>query len=326
MSSAADLSVLADSVPPLDGNQGWLNSPPLTPGDLHGKVVIYDFWTYSCVNCVRTLPHLKALYARYHAQGLEIVGIHSPEFDFEKDHDNVEHAVGQLGVTWPVVFDDDMNVWRAFGNQYWPAEYLADQQGRVRSAHFGEGDYSLKEDEVRALLAVPADAPRADADAGTTTPTAAQTPEIHLGTDFGGALYSASRPYGNGSATFTIPNPQDQNTFALGGAWTVDGQSATTSDASGALALRYQAGEVNLVLGLAGDQAPVPVVVDLDGAPVPAASRPDGMTVDGAGDTVVTVSGHDLYRLLKSGPSGFHELTVHPQRAGVQAYAYTFGT
>ncbi len=194
VSAASDLPVLADQVPSLDGNKGWLDSPPLAASDLLGKVVIYDFWTYSCVNCVRTIPHLQELYAAYHPLGLEIVGIHSPEFDFEKDHDNVQRAIGELGVTWPVVLDDDMNVWKSFGNQYWPAEYLADQKGQVRSVHFGEGDYSQKEDEVRALLNVPASTPRVDMATTDSTPAPQQTPEIHLGTDFGAELYSAAPP------------------------------------------------------------------------------------------------------------------------------------
>jgi thiol-disulfide isomerase/thioredoxin len=331
VASAGDLAVLDSSVPSLDGGKGWIGSPPLTAADLRGKVVIYDFWTYSCVNCVRTIPHLAALYARYHPLGLEIVGIHSPEFEFEKDHGNVERAVAELGVTWPVLLDDDMAVWNAFGNRYWPAEYLADQQGRERSAHFGEGDYSQKEDEVRALLGVPASTPRADDLAAGATPTALQTPEIHLGVDFGAELYSATRPYGPGLHAFTVPTPQDNGTFALSGDWTIDGQAATASSATSTLSLRYRAGEVNVVLGLAGTPsgaapAPVPVVVALDGAPVPEGERPDGMTVDADGRTVVTVAAHDLYRLLRSGPDGFHTLTLQPQAPGVQAYAFTFGS
>jgi thiol-disulfide isomerase/thioredoxin len=331
VSTGSDLAVLADSVPSLEGGKGWIGSAPLGAADLTGKVVIYDFWTYSCVNCVRTIPHLSSLYARYHPFGLEIVGIHSPEFEFEKDHGNVERAVAELGVTWPVLLDDDMVVWKAFGNQYWPAEYLADQHGRVRSAHFGEGDYSLKEDEVRALLGVPASTPRADDLSVGATPTAQQTPEIHLGTDFGAELSSATRPYGPGQQSFTIPSPQDAGTFALGGEWTVDGQAATASNGSSVLAVRYQAGEVNVVLGLAGTPSgaaasPVTVVVELDGAPVPEAQRPDGMTVDADGRTVVTVAAHDLFRLLRTGPAGFHTLTLRPEAAGVQAYAFTFGT
>jgi thiol-disulfide isomerase/thioredoxin len=329
--AATDLPVLANEVPSLAGGSGWLGSPPLAQADLAGKVVIYDFWTYSCVNCVRTIPHLKALYDRYHAQGLEIVGIHSPEFDFEKDHGNVSRAIGDLGVTWPVLLDDDMHVWNAFGNRYWPAEYLADQQGRVRSEHFGEGDYSLKEDEVRALLGVDKAAPRADDLAVGATPTAAQTPEIHFGTDFGAELYSATRPYPTGSSTFVLPDELDPNTFALGGQWTIDGQAATTASADATLAIRYQAGEVNIVLGLAATpsgaaNAAVPVVVELDGAPVPEASRPEGMTVDDQGRTIVSVAAHDLFRLVRAGPSGYHTLTLRSPVAGLQAYAFTFGT
>ena len=329
--AATDLPVLENEVPSIAGGRGWLGSPPLEAADLTGKVVIYDFWTYSCVNCVRTIPHLQALYDRYHAQGLEIIGIHSPEFDFEKDHGNVSRAIAELGVTWPVLLDDDMHVWNAFGNRYWPAEYLADQQGRVRSAHFGEGDYSLKEDEVRALLGVDKSEPRADDLAVGATPTAQQTPEIHLGTAFGAELYSAVRPYAAGPGSFTVPDDLDANTFALGGQWTVDGQAATTASPDAVLALRYQAAEVNVVLGLdetpsGAAPAPVTVVIELDGAPVPEAARPDGMTVDGEGRTVVAVAAHDLFRLVRAGPTAYHTLTLRPQAAGVQAYAFTFGT
>ncbi|MGI8663451.1 MAG: redoxin family protein [Acidimicrobiales bacterium] len=328
---ASDLPVLADSVPSIEGGKGWLDSAPLQASDLRGKVVLYDFWTYSCVNCVRTLPHLKALYDRYHPLGFEIIGIHSPEFQFEKDHGNVQRAVGELDVTWPVLLDDDMTVWRSFGNRYWPAEYLADKAGQVRSAHFGEGDYSQKEDEVRALLGVAASEPRADERPVGATPTAQQTPEIHFGTDFGAELFSATRPYAPGLATFTAPSDQASNTFALDGPWTIDGQSATASSASSRLTLRYQAGEVNIVLGLgaapsgAGGDA-VPVVVELDGEAVPSPSRPDGMSVDAEGRTVVAVGAHDLFRLVAGGPSGFHTLTLRPLASGVQAYAVTFGT
>ena len=321
--SAADLPVLNDVVPSLEGNKGWLNSDPLTPAALRGKVVVYDFWTYSCINCVRTIPHLQSLYARYHAQGLEIIGIHSPEFDFEKDHGNVTQAVKDLGVTWPVVFDDDMNVWRAFSNQYWPAEYLADQDGKIRSVHFGEGDYDQKEDEVRALLGIDASAPRAGA-TGTAdpTPTALQSPEMHLGTDFDGPQWCASPGSYATRSDFRAPDPQPSNSFALTSSWTIAGQDATSAAADATLVLRYQATEVNAVLSstVAGDA----VIVELDGQPVPAAMRPPAM-VERDGHTEVPVGMSDLYHLLEGGPSGAHTLTLRLASA-TSVFAFTFGT
>ena len=141
--------------------KGWLNSPPLSGRELSGKVVVYDFWTYSCVNCVRTLPWLRAWHERYRDDGLVIVGVHSPEFDFEKDHGNVERAVERLDVTWPVALDDDMAIWADFQNRYWPAKWIADREGRIRYFHAGEGRYAETERVIRALLGVSSSAPLA---------------------------------------------------------------------------------------------------------------------------------------------------------------------
>lgn len=303
-----DLLVLADSVPPVSaGAADWLNSDPLTPADLKGKVVLYDFWTYSCVNCVRTLPHLRALYDRYKSDGLVIVGIHSPEFDFEKDHDNVANAVRRLGVTWPVALDDHMDIWNAFANQYWPAEYLVDQQGRLRNARFGEGDYDDKENDVRTLLGVPASAPRASAAGTEPVITAAVTSEMHFGLAFDGrSRCSSPEPLTMGTRAYTLPDPVQQDTFALQGNWSVTGQSAVAADADAIFVLRYRGGQVNLV---AGSDAPVALDVDLDGAPLPP----------------VTVGDRDLYKILDNGPEGYHTLTFRPHHAGFEAYAFTFG-
>jgi len=301
--------VLAQNVPSLAAAKGWINSQPLSSSDLQGKVVVYDFWTYSCVNCLRTLPHLRALYARYHDQGLEIVGIHTPEFDFEKVHSNVEEAIRDLAVTWPVALDDDQAIWNAFHNQYWPAEYLTDRQGQVRSYHIGEGDYDQKEDEVRALLGVDPASPRAG-DTGTAelTPTAAQTPEIHLGTDFDGSRWCSSpEDYATGDG-FTVPDPQPDDSFALSGAWTITGQSAVAGDGA-SLVLRYRATEVNVVMAASGPGASVDV--ELDGMPL----------------RTEAVSFSQLYRIVEGGPSGFHTLTLHPSNgAKLEVFAFTFGT
>ncbi len=322
--SAADLPVLSRSVPSLDGNKGWLNSSPLSPADLHGKVVLYDFWTYSCINCIRTVPYLQSLYAAYHSKGLEIIGIHSPEFDFEKDHGNVTKAVADLHITWPVTFDDDMAVWRSFGNQYWPAEYLADQDGRIRSEHFGEGDYDQKEDEVRALLGLDPSTPRAAAVNGdNATASAAQTPEMHLGTDFDGPQWCVSPGRYETRDDFTAPGSQRADSFALTGSWLISGQAATTASGDETLVLRYRATEVNAVMASAVPGAVV--VVELDGAPVPAGLRPPGMQLRDDGSTVVPVGMSDLYRVLQNGPPGAHTLTLSPS-AQTSVFAFTYGT
>ena len=308
ISNNSDLNVLADSVPSVVGAKGWINSPPLGPADLRGKVVLYDFWTYSCVNCQRTLPHLKTLYDRYKGDGLVIIGIHSPEFDFEKDHGNVERAVMHYGVTWPVALDDDMTIWNDFANQAWPAEYLTDRDGRLRQVRFGEGDYDAKENDVRALLGIPSGAARAAPAGADEIQSAAITQEIHFGLGFGGGqLASSPEPLTKGTRSYTVPDPVPQDTFALRSAWSVTDQGVTPAEPGAALVLRYRGAEVNLV---AGASRPTPVAVQLDGAPL----------------TTLNVGEHDLYNVVSGGPSGYHTLTFTPQgTVPVEFYAFTFG-
>jgi thiol-disulfide isomerase/thioredoxin len=303
-----DLTVVADSVPSVVAAKGWLNSPPLGRAELAGKVVLYDFWTYSCINCQRTLPHLRALYDRYRGDGLVLIGVHTPEFDFEKDHDNVARAVTHYGVTWPVAFDDDMAIWNSFANQAWPAEYLTDRQGRLRQVRFGEGDYDDKENDVRTLLGVPSGAPRAAAVGADQIVSAAITPEIHLGLAFGGGQLSSSpERLTKGTQVYSLPNPVPQDTFALLGLWAATDQGIGSADTNVAFVLRYRGAEVNLV---AGGTAPVTVLVELDGAPF----------------TSLTVTEHDLYNVINDGPSGYHTLTFRPQGpARLEAFAFTFG-
>jgi thiol-disulfide isomerase/thioredoxin len=305
------LAVEADAVPTVAAAKGWLNSPPLSGADLQGKVVLYDFWTYSCVNCQRTLPHLKALYDRYKGDGLQIIGVHSPEFDFEKDHDNIARAVQELGVTWPVAFDDDMAIWNSFGVNAWPTEYLTDKQGRLRSVLAGEGDYEDKENDVRTLLGIPAGASRAESAGPEPSFSAAITPEIHFGLQFGGDQFCSS-PEGLSAQTsmYSLPSPVPQDSFALQGNWTVDDQGVTTRDASGALVLRFRGAEVNIVAGSTTAGTPVPVAVDVDGTPL----------------APLSVDAHDLYHVVEHGPDGYHTLTFRPGAAGFEAFAFTFGS
>ena len=309
IAQTGDLRVLATSVPSVAAARGWINTAPLTNADLAGKVVLYDFWTYSCINCQRTLPHLRALYDRYKSDGLVIVGIHSPEFDFEKDHANVMRAVQHYGVTWPVALDDDMAIWNAFSNQYWPAEYLTDRQGQLRQVNFGEGDYDSKENDVRTLLAVAADSPRAGAAGADQVVSAAITPELHFGLAFGGDQMSSSpEKLTAGTKAYSLPDLVSENTFALSGSWTVTDQGVESTASDSVFVLRYRGAEVNLVAGAAGT-TPMNLVVELDGAPL----------------KTISVQDHDLYNVVSNGPQGFHTLTFRPQASGFQAFAFTFG-
>ena len=281
--------------PPMSLAKGWINSEPLSTADLRGKVVVYDIWTYSCVNCVRTLPYLEAWYDRYAQDGLVIIGVHSPEFEFEKIHANVADAAERLGVDYPVALDDDMDIWNAFGNQYWPAKYIADRQGRVRYVHFGEGSYEENEAVIRTLLGVKAGAPFADVDTSRepdqTTLSGPITPETYLGTLRG----STGASIGSG----TYPEPGD---LALGdarvvGAWTGGQEEILSNEAGAAIVMRYEAREVNLVMAAPGG-LPIDVTVELDGAPLPEEFRTEQTMVDESGATFVRVAPSDLYRLV----------------------------
>jgi hypothetical protein len=254
------------------------------------------------------LPHLRALFDRYTGDGLVIIGVHSPEFDFERDHDNVARAVAHYGVTWPVALDDDMAIWNSFANQAWPAEYLTDRQGRLRQVRFGEGDYDDKENEVRTLLGVPSGAPRAAPAGADQVLTAAITPEIHLGLAFGGAQLSSSpEPLTKGLQPYSLPDPVPQDTFALRGGWIANDQGVASTSSDGTFVLRYRGAEVNLV---AGASAPMTVSVELDGAPL----------------TALTVMEHDLYNVVSNGPSGYHTLVFKPQGpTSLEMFAFTFG-
>jgi thiol-disulfide isomerase/thioredoxin len=316
-----DLPVIAkpDEVPGPDLAEGWIGSEPLTDASLMGSVVVYDFWTYSCVNCVRTIPYLKAWYDRYHDDGLQIVGVHSPEFEFEKDPDNVRRAVDDLGVDWPVALDPNLRVWNAFGNRYWPAKYVVDRDGALRYYHFGEGAYDEVEDVLRELLGVDPKSPRAD-DGGSATgsdaPSGDQTPETYVG----GRRGSTASPEGlqdpdgdgssGGAADFTVPDEVPVDSFALDGRWDISPEAATALEPGAAIVLRYQGSEVNLVLAAGADAS---------------ATNSVTVTVDDGEPRRIDVGGPDLVNLLRDGPDGPHTMRIEAARPGLAAYAFTFG-
>ena len=299
--------------------KGWINSAPLTARELAGKVVVYDFWTYSCINCVRTLPYLRSWYDRYARDGLVVIGVHSPEFSFEKDHGNVEAAVDRLQVTWPVALDDEKRIWDDFGNRYWPAKFVTDRQGRFRYFHPGEGAYRETEDVLRALLGVAGEAPRAAAPVTAKPPAADRevTPETYLGTLRSDVAVEGRHDYPDGTA----PAPDH---VRLVGAWDADGERVRSATPGASIVLAYRAREVNLVMAATAGR-PVDVVVEVDGKPLPPEFRTAQTQVDGTGRTSVRVSASDLYRLVLGPRWGRHTLRLTALASGLDAFAFTFG-
>ena len=291
--------------------KGWINSPPLTPSDLSGKVVVYDFWTYSCVNCVRTIPTVRSWYDRYHKDGLVIIGVHSPEFDFEKVHANVQAAVAKLGVDYPVALDDDMAIWSAFANSYWPADYIYDRKGHQASVHFGEGDYAHTEDVLRGLLGVAKDSAARAVVKGTeggSDGSAGITEETYNGSERGRAKFASPQQLVDGPGTFTAPATLQQGEHALSGRWNVTGQYVESAEAGATITLQYLAGEANLVLATASG-GPIDLRVSVDGGP----------------PTIVHVRAADLYNLVTSDREAPHTLTLTATAPGLHAFAFTFG-
>jgi cytochrome c biogenesis protein CcdA/thiol-disulfide isomerase/thioredoxin len=318
---APSLPVLGRA-PEFAGTQRWFNTPggrPLTLTGLRGKVVLIDFWTYTCINCLRTFPHLRAWYDRYRDDGLVIVGVHTPEFTFERDPSNVADAVGQNGLRYPVAQDNDYATWNAWGNQFWPAKYLVDAEGRVRYTHFGEGAYDETEAAIRALLEESGDARLGGpTDAhGLRASAGVETPETYLGFERarpflpGGTLTPGRRDYPG------VDGPLPSNHFALEGRWDVDRESATAVRGA-SLGASFGARRVYLVLS-PPERGTGEVRVALDGKPIPAR-----LAGEDVGDSRVKVGRQRLYELVELPAAGRHRLSLDFDR-GVAGYAFTFG-
>jgi cytochrome c biogenesis protein CcdA/thiol-disulfide isomerase/thioredoxin len=320
---------VSDSAQPdLSGATAWINSPPLTLASLRGKVVLVDFWTYSCINCLRTLPYIKAWNEKYKASGLVIIGVHTPEFPFEKDESNVRKAVKDLGVLYPVPMDNDYKIWRSFNNEYWPADYFIDATGKVRFHHFGEGAYEESEQWIRTLLkeahaSVPESMTKVAGSGTEAAPDSddVQSPETYVG--YARAQNFASPGGLNQDDPFVYRTPDELklNQWAFGGNWKDEDQVATSLAADADISFRFHARDLHLVLGPPTDGKAVRFRITIDGH-APGADH--GVDTDAEGYGVVTDD--RLYQLIRQqGSIHDHTFRVEFLAPGARAYSFTFG-
>lgn len=313
--------VFPRAAPEIQGISSWINSDPLTLEQLRGKVVVVDFWTYSCINCIRTLPFLNAWYEKYADDGLVILGVHSPEFAFEKVHSNVEAAVVEYGIHYPVALDNDFATWRAYSNRYWPAKYFIDRQGRVRHTHFGEGEYEESEEVIRALLAESGEQLEDEVsvqDATTPPISRGQTPETYFGYARAERFANVKQRVQDNDAKFTLASSLDLHEWTLGGIWRIEDEKIIAKSSDAKLRLRFVGKSVYVV---AGSEKPAAMSVLLNGQAI--------ALEDGGNDVVngiIAINGSRLYHLIelfevRSGDT--LELVVDPD---VQLHAFTFGS
>jgi thiol-disulfide isomerase/thioredoxin len=329
MISPALLSSAEGNLASLEHATTWINSPPLTPAGLRGKVVLVNFLTYSCINWQRQLPYVRAWAEKYEDQGLVVVGVHTPEFAFEKDVDNIRRAIAALPAPYPIVVDSDYVIWNAFANRYWPALYFIDAKGKLRHTQFGEGEYAQSEQMIQQLLSEAgtkdvgrdvvalADAPGAQAQADWTN---LQSPETYVGYDradnfaSGGAVQNASKSY-------AVPTDLQRNEWALGGDWTIKPQFAALNGATGRVVFRFHARDLHVVMGPAARGKPVRFRVRLDGK-APGAAH--GSAIDAEGNGVLNEQ--DLYQLIRQ-PKPIADKTFEIEflDSGAQVFVFTFG-
>ncbi|UXV22421.1 cytochrome c biogenesis protein DipZ [Pseudomonas fluorescens] len=325
----SDALPIEGTLPPLDGAVQWLNSPPLSAEALKGKVVLVDFWTYSCINCLRTLPYVKAWAEKYHDQGLVVIGVHAPEFAFERDVNNVTKAMKDLGITYPVAIDNNYKIWRAFNNQYWPAHYFADAKGQIRYHHFGEGDYAESERVIQQLLReagakdVAGGLIEADAKGVEQAPdmNEVQSPETYLGFQRAENFVTTGTQATDKVVNYLAAGTLALNNWTLEGHWNVGGQQATLDQAGGRIVYRFHARDLHLVLGPAADGKPVRFKVTIDGQ-APGDAHGTDVAPDGSG----TVTEQRLYQLVRQrGAVQDRTFTIDFLDPHVAAYAFTFG-
>ena len=316
-------------LPSFDGATGWLNSPPLTAEGLHGKVVLVNFWTYTCINWLRQLPYVRAWAEAYSAQGLVVIGVHTPEFPFEHDAGNVRRAVKDMRVGYPVAIDNDYAVWGAFDNHYWPALYFADAEGLIRHHYFGEGEYQQSEMVIRQLLAetgsgdtgedpVRPDARGIEAPADWAT---LRSPENYTGYERTENFASPGGLVPGRPHAYEAPAQLKLNHWALSGDWTIGEQASTLNQAGGKLVYRFHARDLHGVLGPEAPGTAVRFQVLIDGQP-----PGDGHGTDVDGEGHGTVTEQRLHQLIRQrGPVTEHTFEITFADPGAQVYVFTFG-
>jgi thiol-disulfide isomerase/thioredoxin len=323
--------------PELDGGTRWLNSSPLTMRGLRGKVVLIDFWEYTCVNCIRTVPYLREWHARYRDKGLVIVGVHTPEFHFARSERNVASAVKQLRLEYPIVLDSDYAIWKAYGNRFWPAKYLVDAQGAVRYYHFGEGGYGATEQEIQSLLReidpharLPAlmEPVRAEDHPGRVCYPS--TPELYAGYERGSAQGTLGNREGyrpDRAHSYRDPGRHLDGLIYLHGLWRSSAEALVSAQRNpypaAWIALRYHALEVNSVMRPEGT-SPVRVWVYQDGKPVPPTDRGSDLLFDERGRSFARVDEPRMYNLIRNAAFGEHELRIATSRPNLGVYSFTF--
>jgi cytochrome c biogenesis protein CcdA/thiol-disulfide isomerase/thioredoxin len=316
-------------MPPLTGITEWINSPVLTAEGLKGKVVLIDFWTYSCINCLRAIPYVRAWAEKYKDEGLVVIGVHAPEFAFEKDLRNVKRAVSDLAIAYPVAVDNDYAVWRAFNNRYWPAHYFIDAKGNIRHHHFGEGNYEQSERVIQKLLAEAGKPVAGQLVSMGVNATGAQaasdmkdvlSPETYLGYERAENFVSPGG-FKQDAANDYKPGEPRLNEWGLGGAWTVTNEHASLDREGGAIVYRFHARDLHLVLAPSTEGKPVRFRVTIDGK---SPGNDHGVDIDAEGNGTVTTE--RLYQLVRQkGDVEDHTFEIRFLDPGVQAYAFTFG-
>jgi len=313
----------------LSGATGWINSPPVTAKQLKGKVVLVDFWTYSCINCLRAVPYVRAWAEKYRDSGLVVIGVHTPEFDFEKQQPNVQRAVEKFAIPYPIALDSNHAIWDAFHNEFWPAHYFIDATGKVRFEHFGEGDYDQSERWIQQLLkeahatSMPTSAAPVHGQGvqAAADPANVRSPETYLGYTRASSFASTSGIKPDADQLYTQPSTLRLNQWALAGRWADHAQFAVLNSASGKITFRFHARDLHLVLGPATGGKAIRFRVTIDGH-TPADSH--GVDTDAEGNGVVT--DYRLYQLVRlKGPVTDHTFVIEFLDPGVQAFAFTFG-
>jgi thiol-disulfide isomerase/thioredoxin len=321
---------LADEgpMPDFGGAVEWLNSTPLTRESLHGKVVLVNFWTYSCINSLRELPYIRSWAEKYKDAGLVVIGVHAPEFGFEKERANVENAVRELKVTFPVPIDSDHKIWQAFNNDAWPADYFIDQKGRIRYRHVGEGEYDKSERVIQELLkehgarGLKADTVRISSEGAEAPPSDdVRTPETYVGYARAENFASPERLARERTKTYSLPPKPSLNQWGLAGAWNVGAESAALQEAPGKIAFRFHGRDLHMVLAPSNGGEPVRFKVRLDGA-APGDNHGVDSNADGAGE----IRNPRMYQLIRQkGPVRERTFEIEFLDPGVQGFSFTFG-